>query len=54
MHERTTPNVQLSTKPSYMCVLDKMWSYGNVIYTETSTDTHLEMSDLKAPDEWMH
>jgi hypothetical protein len=29
-----------------------MCSYDNLIYTETSTDNHLEMSDLKASDEW--
>jgi hypothetical protein len=52
MHEKTIPNIQLSTKPnySYMYVLDKMCSYSNLIYTETSTDTRLEMSDIKASD----
>jgi hypothetical protein len=54
MHEKTIPTIQLSAKPNYMYVLDKMCSYSNLIYTETSTDTHLEMSDLKASDEWKH
>jgi hypothetical protein len=37
----------------YVCV-DKLCSYRTLIYIETSTDTHLEMSDLKAFDEWVH